>query len=302
MLIEVLDKIAIDKLTKKQEISNYQQVNCSIGNDEKIYLLFAEKTSERINGMFVPTTSNTKYKALVLTVDWYNNGKWGTELLDFGTIKQNIHYLQPIGENYLLVGARTKAKDNNALIVDKYKNIIKQFYLADAIEQCIVDKQNNIITSYFDEGVFGNEPISASGLVKWSENGKVIWQNSKYDIFDCYAINIDEKNNLWFYYYTEFLLVKTNYINDETYQPDISGCSNFLFNQSQTAILFDKGYSKHNKFCVKNFTFKNHSLTNGKDAYFTYKNKKILPQYVKFRSTKAVLLDKQNNLYYTNWL
>lgn len=52
----------------------------------------------------------------------------------------------------------------------------------------IIDKQ----------GIFGNygwdEPIGNCGLIVWDENGNIVWK-SKYLIYDCYAMNVDDRGN-----------------------------------------------------------------------------------------------------------
>ena len=39
-------------------------------------------------------------------------------------------------------------------------------------------------------------------------------RDRNYSIYDCYAISLDEEENLWFYYYDEFRLVRTNFKED----------------------------------------------------------------------------------------
>lgn len=93
-------------------------------------------------------------------------------------------------------------------------------------------KDGTIITSYFDEGVFGNygwdEPLGACGLIAWTSEGTPLWKNENYSIYDCYAISLDEEENLWFYYYDEFRLVRTNFKEDFVFELPIEGSGAFL--------------------------------------------------------------------------
>ncbi len=63
-------------------------------------------------------------------------------------------------------------------------------------------KDGTIITSYFDEGVFGNygwdEPLGACGLIAWTSEGTPLWKNENYSIYDCYAISLDEEETCGF--------------------------------------------------------------------------------------------------------
>ncbi len=113
-------------------------------------------------------------------------------------------------------------------------------------------KDGTIITSYFDEGVFGNygwdEPLGACGLIAWTSEGTPLWKNEKYSIYDCYAISLDEEENLWFYYYDEFQLVRTTFKEDLVFEPPIEGSGAFSVAPSGDTFLFQGGYQEHNKF------------------------------------------------------
>ncbi|MFA9466222.1 MAG: hypothetical protein ACERKN_18300 [Velocimicrobium sp.] len=74
-------------------------------------------------------------------------------------------------------------------------------------------------------------------------DGHIIWQNKKYDICDCYAINIDTSNRLWFYYYTDFEMVCTDFHSDIVMHTDVNGCSGFAISETQRKILLSGGYN-----------------------------------------------------------
>ena len=62
-----------------------------------IWLLF------RHQGMFVDTQANTEYRALCLFIDWQDGSLLGEEVLEFGVRKMNFHFIQPIGDDILLL-------------------------------------------------------------------------------------------------------------------------------------------------------------------------------------------------------
>jgi len=300
--------IDIDTVIAKQsQFAKYQWVSLSIGNDDKIYCLFAEKIPERIKGMFVPTTNNSRYIAYVFTVDWHSGEVYSSQIVDFGVVTINVHFLQPIWDKFLLLCARTHYNDGNpeqnALIVEEGGNKHSHFCLGDGIQDCIVDSQNIILTSYFDEGVFGNygwgKPIGTSGLVKWSATGEKVWENKDHDICDCYAMNIDDLDHLWFYYYSEFNLVKTNYKTETIFNPQISGSSGFLISQDQNSLLFHKGYNEKG-FCIVNILNRS-KLSEPKDCQIVFGDHAIDTQQFTFRSSKAVFVDTDRRLYFVNW-
>ena len=305
--IEILGVIEAYDFIKNNNLTMYQMVNTTIGNNGRIHCLFVENVPERINGMFVPTTNNSKYKAISFTVDWYSGEVYSSEIFDFGLQKINFHFLQPLRDNFLLLGARATLykdghTDKNALIIDKFGNRINELCLGDGIENCLVDSKNRIITSYFDEGVFGNygwnHPIGASGVIKWSDTGEKLWENTNHDICDCYAMNIDDKDSLWFYYYTDFNLVKTDFYSEIVYKTPISGSDGFLLSKGQTALLFHNGYGEKG-FCVTKI--KDEVLSKPIDGNIVYSGETINVERFAFRDSKAVFVDKKDQIYFLDW-
>ncbi|WP_051870611.1 hypothetical protein [Brevibacillus laterosporus] len=233
---------------------DYKIVTSSIGYDNKIYILLVNKIPERINGMFVQSqTSNCfTYKVLIITEDG--------QVHETSLAKQRYHYhfIQPLNDNTLLVvGARTRYFDPdnfelNGKIFDLDGNLIKKLLLGDGIQHVQVSPNGTIWTGFFDEGVFGNygwaDPIGASGLVAWDQEGKQIFSNHKADICDCYALNVVSDQEIWFYYYTDFHLVKIANDQMEFFKPKISGASGFITYNS--FFLFDKGYGKHDEYIL----------------------------------------------------
>lgn len=93
----------------------------------------------------------------------------------------------------------------------------------------------------------GEAALGNVGLVVWDSTGQRVWQNEKYSIYDCYAINIDEMENLWFYYYDDFNLVCTDFKKDLVCHPEIRGMDSFLLTKGNQ-ILCGGGYNKHGQF------------------------------------------------------
>ena len=277
-------------------------VSMSIGYDDSVYILMSEKIPERINGMFVDTVANTRYYMLVLTVDWFSGELLHFEYGEFGKHRMNFHFIQPVEDRILLLGARTynrqNGPENNAVIVDRDGRVAREMCLGDGIEDCLVTGDGRIITSYFDEGVFGNHgwtmPIGSSGLIVWDEFGNRIWKPD-YPIYDCYAMNIDEKENLWFYYYNEFALVKTDFSADLVFHPEIKGASRFLLTKDTRQIIFNNGYNHYFEFTSALLQYDRISEYERCDV--VYNDESLLLKGVKFRSSKALFLDKQGRLF-----
>jgi hypothetical protein len=167
-------------MTKQGQSAEYFQVNFSIGNDDKIYCLF--RRPELIDGKFISLDSHSRYAAYVFTVDWYSGDIYASQFMDFGVLPIDVDFLQPIRDKFLLLMRGRIGNDSvqNALIVDEHGYQHSRFCFGTAIEECIVDEQNYILTCYSkDFGEMGS--IGAQGLVKWSDLGEKVWENQDHN-------------------------------------------------------------------------------------------------------------------------
>lgn len=245
------------KIPKKY--NDFELVNISIGRDNAIYILLVDIKPALDGEGFVKVGTKKKhnYKVLICVDEfiseidipdqkWNNNQKW------------NYHYVQPIGNNNLLLVCGRSAKrskedfDLNAAIFDYDGKEQKRFLLGDGIQDVQVTSEDIIWTSYFDEGVFGNygwgnNPIGKSGLVSWDKEGKMLSEQKDFRIYDCYALNVDEKN-IWFYYYDEFKLVHMYGDKHKDYKVGTNGSDGFAI--SDKTVLMRGGYEERNSYLL----------------------------------------------------
>ena len=292
--------ISLQDIHSKFGLEGYHIADLSIGNDDNIYILFSDSSHE---------AESCFYKAVVLTLDWQTGQMVYDSLLDFGKLDRGIDFVQPINNDYLLVKSRARfynkyTYDNNAFILDEMGKLKSEMCFGDGIEQCIVDGNNRIITSYFDEGVFGNygwiNPIGKGGLIAWSLKGEKIWGNKEHDIVDCYAINIDSLDRLWYYYYTKFNLVETNYREETEYEPEVEYASGFLLNRKMTSVIFLNGIKKgHNNGCFK-VTLNGNKISKTEECRLIDVGGREIEFYdFGLRKYKGVFLDRNKQLYST---
>lgn len=132
----------------------------------------------------------------------------------------NIHDVQPLGDELLLVCARSYYRgpndfEKNGRVYTRAGVFAREILLGDGIQSVQTTSAGVIWTSYFDEGVFGNygwrAPVGASGLVAWDSRGNKLYEfrppEPGLDICDCYALNVASDADVWCYYYTDFPLV-----------------------------------------------------------------------------------------------
>ncbi|WP_342554937.1 hypothetical protein [Paenibacillus sp. FSL R7-0652] len=261
---------------------DFNIISVQWGHDGLAYILLINNVPERKQGMFVQTKLHKTYTYKVLIV----SSQYVEEIIIQGQ-QYHYHYVQPLQEHLLLVGARSTYYGNgkfdlNAKVCDRQGTAIREFLLGDGIQSVQVTEQGTIWTSYFDEGVFGNygwnPPVGESGLLAWDAYGKIIYKNNSADIADCYALNVVNEQKVWFYYYTDFKLgcisgeVGTESPQVTYLNPNISGSSGFCTDGYH--FLFDAGYGKHGTFIFK-IMQKPGSLTKG--TKFTLLNEKNSP-------------------------
>lgn len=293
--IQLSNPVSIKNLKIKHNIGGYTLARISIGYNDEVYFLFSDNDSEQVSEKNTDAQSNSKYIVVHGIVDWSAEELIQDECFDLGVHKTNHYLIQSIDDNILLLGARTGVlknddNENNAFIINTRGEITRAFCLGDGIEDCIVTKDNKIITSYFDEGIFANASsgeaaLGNAGLVVWDSMGRRIWQNEKYAIYDCYAINIDEQENLWFYYYDDFNLVRTDFRKDLVYHPEINGMNSFLLTKGNQ-ILCDGGYNKHGQFCKMDILYDR--LGNAEIVNIGYNGQVLLLKNYVFRSSKRL--------------
>ena len=290
------------KLFEKHGCKFASYVNFQIGFDGRLYLLFNEAIPERIDGMFVPTTSDSRFCVLALDVDWDSEQLTGEHFYDLGTQKMNYHFVQPVSDGLLLVASRCRCKDDvgelNATVFDGQGGIIREYCLGDGITDAVALADDRIITGYFDEGVFGNygwiEPLGASGLVVWDKAGNITWESDK-GICECYAMNVDDGGRLWYYYYTEFDLVCTDLKNEKVYQPGISGSNMLILPADGQSVIFDAGYQKHGTFVSERLAWD--SISAPEALPLDYEDKELSLWRYTSRGSLAAFIDTNGRLF-----
>jgi hypothetical protein len=132
----------------------------------------------------------------------------------------NVHDIQPLAENLLLVCSRSEYRgpgdfDLNGRLYARDGSFVRGFLLGDGVETVQATRRGELWASYFDEGIFGNfgwqDPVGAAGLVAWSDRGEKLYDyepaGPATPISDCYALNVATDDDVWCCYYTDFPLV-----------------------------------------------------------------------------------------------
>ena len=245
----------------KDAVGAHTIVDCNVGPGGEVYLLLAidplDYRSASDGGAsfakIVPDVPQ-RYRVLVL-----RKGELELDLVIHDE-RFNIHTVQPVGDDLLLVCARSQYRgkndvDLNARVYARDGTFLREFLLGDGVETVQTTGRGEIWTSYFDEGVFGNygwiDPVGAAGLVAWNQAGDKTYEydpdGSVDAISDCYALNVASAEDVWCCYYMDFPLV---HLRDKrivsTWTVPVSGSHAFAVGRGHA--LFAGDYDDHDTF------------------------------------------------------
>ena len=238
----------------KMEPDGYSLCDASLGPDGEVCLLLASSIPDLIEDSFSPTRTAEAitYKALFV-----KDGEWSETTIP--KQKWNYHFLQPLGEEYLLLVCARSINygdgrvDDNARVFDRQGNFIRSFCLGDGIEHLYTTGNGKIWTGYFDEGIFGNfgwdDPIGRDGLICWDAFGEIVEKHEQpknHFISDCYALNVVADDEVWFYFYTDFQIGKRRNGKTKYFIPNINGATAFAIHGD--LLLINGGYSGNDRF------------------------------------------------------
>lgn len=115
---------------------------------------------------------------------------------------------QPLpGGRVLMVAAR----GGTAVVFDADGQPVHQGNLGDGIEHVRTTPAGQVWVGYFDEGVYGNDPVAHHGIVRFTDDLQPDWtypfDSGFGPVDDCYALTIDGET-AWSCYYNSFSIVR----------------------------------------------------------------------------------------------
>ena len=63
-------------------------------------------------------------------------------------------------------------------------------------------------------------------------------------------MNTDAEGNLWYYYYTDFMLIRTDFKTEAEYDPQVNGADSFAVVGNGRFLIMSGGYDDANSFYV----------------------------------------------------
>ena len=138
-------------------------------------------------------------------------------------------------------------------------------------------------------------PIGEWGLIAWTHEGIPLWKNQTYPIDDCYAISLDEHEKLWFYYYSDFRLVQTDFKNDSVFDLPLKGSNAFSVAHSGKRFLFQGGYQQEHKFYF--LTCQGSCLEKKQEAIPVFQKSKVTVERYSLLHNQMLFLGEDGVLY-----
>lgn len=277
-------------------VSGFKFVSVSLGFDGAIYLLLVDRVPGKLRDGFEATVTRIHhtYKVIRLTVD-------SAAEIDLHDQKYNFHFVQPIDDvHFLLVGARARYRgksnfDRNGVIFDNYARPVRHLLLGDGIRRVQTTKSGNIWVAYTDEGVYGNygwrKPIGSHGLCVFDSYGNLVRHNEQQLIDDCLGLNVVSDDQAYFYYYSDYELVRCTGKRMVAHPAGIKGAGNFLF--SGGMFLYEKDVFDGGKFALMQDQ-RESGFEHVEDWRFLDENDEVLnppPLYRAFRGDTMVMLN-----------
>jgi hypothetical protein len=112
-------------------------------------------------------------------------------------------------------------------------------------------------------------------------------------------MTIDKYNNIWYYYYSDFNLVKTNFQTIKSFHPNIKGSKTIFVKDSGDYVCLEGGYSHSNDYYA--FHIEEEISLQREKVNFVYENNIISNFEIICRGSKILLIDSESNLYLVNW-
>lgn len=119
---------------------------------------------------------------------------------------ESVSYVlaQPTADGgVVIVNTRRSRDQSNAIEFSADGHVVNAYAVGDGVECALLDNDDYLWVSYFDEGVYSGDPLSASGLSRFDRRGTQVWAYPVEDhgsIDDCYALNVSG-TEAWAHYY-----------------------------------------------------------------------------------------------------
>jgi hypothetical protein len=118
--------------------------------------------------------------------------------------------VQPLPSGGLILAQRRLGTAPNAAQFNRIGTLLSEFSIGDGVAEILADESGGLWVSYFDEGIWGGDPLAAAGVNCFDlATGEVRWRlgGLRGAIDAVYALNV-APNWVWAYLFPQFELVR----------------------------------------------------------------------------------------------
>lgn len=179
-------------------------VDCAVGPRSQPLAMTVAQADEPVAR--TPGSAHQPGTGYDATMFHWQHGNWFSTLLR--GLRASFPQIGVLSDgSKLVVGARTEIHRGrcvpNAFLFDAYGASICHFAVGDGVEGVMVAEADEIVVSYFDEGIFRDNPLGETGLSCFDRQGNPTWKLNRGNVADCYALTISE-SSIWVYCYPDF--------------------------------------------------------------------------------------------------
>ena len=158
---------------------------------------------------------------------------------------------QPLPDGHALGVA---ARGGAAAVFDADGEPVRQADVGDGVEHVRTTRTGRCWIGYFDEGVYGGDPVAHHGIVRFTDELEPDWMYP-FDtgfgpVDDCYALNVDGET-AWSCYYSGFPIVR---LGEDTltgwHNPDVQGATALAADADRCALVGGYGEAGFDRLVI----------------------------------------------------
>jgi hypothetical protein len=150
-------------------------------------------------------------------------------------------------------GGATVRRMDKAEVFDVDGRPLRQGTLLDGIQHVLATASGHIWVGYFDEGVYGDNPVAHHGIVRFTPGLDPDWtypfDTDAGPVDDCYALNVDGEA-AWAYYYSSFPIVRITDGSVTAWRTEVAGAAGLLAAAGACALVGGYGVADSDRLVV----------------------------------------------------
>jgi hypothetical protein len=130
---------------------------------------------------------------------------------------------------------------------------LRQGSLLDGIQHVLATASGHLWVGYFDQGVYGDDPVAHHGIVRFTPGLDPDWTYpldiGVGPVDDCYALNVDGEA-AWAYYYSSFPIVCITDGSVTAWRTEVAGATGLLAAADACALLGGYGLADSDRLVI----------------------------------------------------